>query len=460
MLLTKIKETIGKYSLLGPGDRVVVAVSGGPDSVCLLAALRELSSELGISLHVAHLDHRFRGRESAAEARFVERLAQKLGIPSTIEEFDVPAYCRAHGLSAQAGAREVRYAFLERVMRSAGASRIAAGHTATDQAETFLLRLLRGAGVSGLAAIPPRRDAVIRPLLEVTREELMAYVKANELEYVSDPSNTKPLYTRNRIRMDVLPVLRRFNPRIIETLAAEAALLRGEDDFLETHARAVAAGIFEQTEDGIMVKRAAFNALHPALKRRLLRQIAGLAGVAVQGLSSVQVDEALAFMRNAQTGRNMLLPRGLSVLREYDRFIVRARTTVDAFSRTLAVPGRTAVPELGLEAEVALSPDGPGGKGNSNYQWQAAFDYDKMGTSLTLRNRRPGDRFCPSGMGGRHKKLQDFLVDEKVPRRRRDLVPLLVEGENILWVAGLRTDERFLPGPETKRVVFVGLKEG
>ena len=459
MLLAKVKKTIKKYSLLSPEDRVLVAVSGGPDSVCLLAVLRSLSADLGISLHVAHLDHMFRGEESEAEARFVADLAAKLDIPATIDKIDVPAFCRERGLSSQAGAREARYAFFARVAREMGVSRIATGHTASDQAETFLLRLIRGAGVSGLAAIPPMRDAVIRPLLEITREEVLDYLRSNNLSFVSDSSNAKPVYTRNRIRMDVLPALRQFNPRIIEALASEAALLRDEDEAMKRYCAKIASAVLVQEKDSIIVRRTEFNVLQPALRRRLLRMIAGLAEVDPSGLSSVQIDEALAFMADALTGRAMRLRRGLTIEREYDTFVISTASSAESFSRTLAVPGVTAIPELGREIEITLPGSGIKENGDINYHWQAAFDYDKIDARFMIRNRRPGDWFCPSGMGGRHKKLQDFFVDNKVPRRQRDRVPLLCAGEHILWVVGFRTDERFLPGPETARLLKVSVRE-
>ena len=458
MLLTKIKETIASYSLLNSGDRVVVAVSGGPDSVCLLDALHALSAELGITLHVAHLDHRFRGKESADDALFVEILAKTLRIPVTVGQVDVPAYCREHGLSPQEGARKVRYGFLQQVVRDAGASRLATGHTADDQAETFLMRLVRGAGVSGLSAIPPVRENIIRPLIEVTREEVLEHLKSKGLDFRTDPSNAKPVYTRNRIRMDVLPVLKRFNPRIIETLASEAAVLRDEDEAMEALCAAIAPEIISQDKDAVVVKRKEFIAQLPALKRRLLRKALSLAGADPSGLSRVRIDAALAFMNTARTGRTMRPAPGLALEREYDRFLLGSAAAVESFSRLLAVPGLTAVPELCMEVELIVANGAASDNAAENYLWQANFDYDKIGPHLTLRNRRPGDRFCPSGMGGRHKKLQDYLADGKVPRLQRDRVPLLCAGKNILWLVGLRTDERFLTGPETKRILTVTVR--
>jgi tRNA(Ile)-lysidine synthase len=458
MLLTKVKETIRKYSLLNPGDRVLVAVSGGPDSVCLLSVLHGLAKDLDLTLHIAHLDHMFRGKESADEALFVSELAKKSGIPATIGKVDVPAYCLERGLSPQEGAREVRYDFLQRTAETAGASLIATGHTANDQAETFLMRLIRGAGASGLSAIPPARENIIRPLIEATRDEVMKYLSEKDLAFVTDPSNTKPVYTRNRIRMEVLPVLQRFNPRIVATLAAEAGQLREEDEAVEGYCTTLSDSILVQKENAVFVKRNEFNTLPPAFRRRLLKMASDRAGMESSGLSRIQIDEAIAFMAVAQTGRTMDMPPGLIIGREYDRFVISAKSGTKDFSHVIMILGVTAIPELRMEIETLVADQIPEEREDINYIWQAQFDYDKIGPILTFRNRHPGDWFCPTGMGGRHKKIQDYFVDEKVPRRKRDLVPLLCSGEDILWVVGMRTDERFLAGAVTKKVLSVKVK--
>jgi len=455
MLLTTIKKTIKKYRMLSPGERVLIAVSGGPDSVCLLGVLQALAKDLNLILYIAHLDHMFRGKESADEALFVGELANKFGIPATIEKFDVPAYCLERGLSSQEGAREVRYDFLQRVAKTIDASHIATGHTADDQAETFLMRLLRGAGSSGLSAIPAVRENIVRPLIEITRDEVLEYLRETGLSFVTDPSNTKPVYTRNRIRHEIIPVLKGFNPRIVETLAAEASLLRDEDEAIEFHCAILADGILERKENDIFIKRNEFSALPIAFRRRLLKRALDFAGVESAGLSQVQIDEALAFTASAQTGRTMNLPRGLTVGREYDRFVLSARSRTDNFSYPINIPGVTVIPGPPLTVETLITDRLPVVPEDKNYVWQALFDYDKMGPLLTFRNRHPGDWFCPAGMGGNRKKLQDYFVDEKVPRRMRDTVALLCSGEDILWVTGLRTDERFLPGPNTKRTLMV-----
>ena len=438
---------------------MLVSVSGGPDSVCLLQILLTLAQELDLTLHVAHLNHLFRGQESADDARFVSDLAHKTGIPATIEQVDVPAFCRERGLSAQSGAREVRYAFLDRVARSVGASRIATGHTATDQAETLLMRLLRGAGISGLSAIPPKRGNIIRPLIESTREEILTYLHASTLPFVSDSSNAKPVYMRNRVRMELLPLLKGFNPRIVEALSFEAALIRDEDEAMRFFLNEKASGVFMQENNTVIIKRTEFSNLLPALRRRILKKTADLCGTDSSQISMVQIEQALTFMDEAQTGRTMNFSPGLSIEREYDRFLIMATGAPTAFSRTIALTGLTAVPELGIEIEIGPGDPGSPVRNIQNYRWQALFDYDKMGLLLTVRSRRPGDVFCPSGMGGRHKKLQDYLVDEKIPRRIRDRVPLICSGDDIVWVLGYRTDERFLPGPASRRVMMIRVRD-
>jgi len=458
MIVDKVKETIKKYRMVSRGESVLVAVSGGPDSVCLLSVLQALAKDLDLTLHIAHLDHMFRGKESADEALFVGELAKTFNLPATIEKIDVSAWCRERGLSPQEGARDMRYAFLQRVARTIDASRIATGHTADDQAETFLMRLLRGAGASGLSAIPPMRDNIIRPLIEITRAGVLGYLKETGLAFATDPSNKKPVYTRNRVRLELIPVLKGFNPRIVETLAAEASLLRDEDAALGLHCATLADSILEQKENDFFIKRDEFSSLPIAFRRRLLKKAVDLAGQDSSGVSQVRIEEALAFMVSARTGRTMNLTHGLTLGREYDSFVISAPSGAGGFSHALIVPGVTMIPELSREVETLVADRLPGEREDKNYVWQALFDYDKIGPLLTLRNRQSGDWFCPAGMGGKRKKLQDYFVDKKVPRRNRDQVPLLCAGEDILWIVGLRTDERFLPNPETKKVLVVRVR--
>ncbi len=459
MLIEKVKRTIKSYQMFSRGDRVVVGVSGGPDSVCLVSVLRALAPEYELQLHIAHLDHMFRGAGSAADARFVEELAARLGIPATIEAFDVPAFCRERGLASQEGARLVRYRFLNRVAGSVGAAKISMGHTANDQAETVLMRLLRGAGMTALGAIAPVRKNIIRPLLDVTRTEVLAFLREGGLYFKIDPSNEKPIYTRNRIRLSIIPALEEINPRAVEALAAGATLLRDEAAAMEELLVPVVSGILRRGERSILIDRGRFLALLPALRRHVVRTAIASMDPDASSLSLPGTDEAIAFMEGAQTGRAMELPGCLVLERSYDDFTLSHRPDRRPFCVPLTVPGTTVMPVFSLRVETAVIDGRSSLPAGGNYLWQAEFDYDKIALPLTLRSRREGDRFCPAGMGGRSKKLQDYLVDEKIPRRRRDAVLLLCSGDDILWVVGHRMDERFLPGPGTKRVLVIRVIE-
>jgi tRNA(Ile)-lysidine synthase len=460
MLIAKINKTIKEYRMLDRGDRVIVAVSGGPDSVCLLRILLALAKDLDLTLHVAHLDHRFRGEESAAEARFVEGLAKDLGLTVTCESRNVPAYCAERGLSAQAGAREVRYAFLRQIAKVSGCQRIALGHTANDQAETLLMRLIRGAGISGLSAIPPVREDIIRPLIGITRDAVLEYLKELGQDFVNDPSNEKPVYTRNRVRHELLPVLERFNPKIINALAMEAVLLRDESAALEATLPEIMQQVVYAKGKAVLIRREEFNRLLPALRRRVLRKAIELvAGNDAIDHSWLRTGEAIGFMAEAQSGRSMEVPGGLLLEREYEDIIIREREQKTVFCVPLALPGETVVPAAHLAVETVIldtlpDPSDDGG----NYLWQAVFDYDKISLPLYLRNRRPGDRFCPAGMGGKNKKLQDYFVDEKVPQMQRNTAPLLATEQDVVWIVGMRTDGRFLPGPSAKNMLVVRVR--
>jgi tRNA(Ile)-lysidine synthase len=456
-LITTVRRTIARHDMLSRGDKVVVAVSGGPDSVCLLSILRDLSRDMELSLHAAHLDHMFRGPGSAADARFVKQLAREWNLPASIEQRDVPAYCAGRGCSPQVGAREVRYRFLEEIARQVGADRIALGHTASDQAETLIMRLLRGSGLSGLSGIPPKREKIVRPLLAVPREKILAYLTSRGISFVTDPSNLSPIYMRNRVRQEVLPLLERFNPRIVETLAMEASILREEDEQLEACREMQASGTMFSGEDSVRIDRDRFLGLSTAFRRRVLRRAWELASNGRE-LSFLQTEEAVRFLQEAQAGRSMALPGGMVIVREYGIFVLRPSAEPFSFDRPLAVPGTTALPQLAMEVIAEARNSDNSSEETGNYLWQAEFDYAKIALPLHLRSRRPGDLLCPAGMGGRSKKIQDLFVDEKVPRPQRDRTILLSTDQDILWVVGMRTDERFLPGPETTQVLTVTVR--
>jgi tRNA(Ile)-lysidine synthase len=457
-LIEKVKVTVARYNMLKKGDSVLVAVSGGPDSVCLLEVLSCLKEDYSLSLHVAHLNHRFR-KEAKKEAEFVRLLAEKKGIPAAIEAIDVKAYCRERGLSLQEGAREVRYSFLNRVADAVGAVKIATGHTADDQAETFLMRLLRGAGAAGLSGIPPVRERIIRPLIDVTKKEAFSFLKEKNIKYVKDPSNVKPKYLRNKIRLELIPLLKKYNPNIIDTLHREAELLREDDALLDEITETCFKGIVtDQKKDSITLDYSKFNGLLPALKKRALRRAAAELTGSLRRISYHHIVSGIDVID--RTGKGIDLPHNIRIERDYNYLKVFAvKEGAEAVKDTvgLKVPGITDVPDFNIRIETIIRDRSAQvqvevGKADKN---TAFFDYDKIALPLFIRRRLEGDYFYPAGMKGR-KKLKEFFIDKKIPREERKKLPVLTTKNNdILWIVGLRMDERFRAREDTVRELIV-----
>lgn len=451
-VLDKVRRAMDRHGMTSPGDRVLVAVSGGPDSLALLVVLHTLAAERQISLHVYTLDHGLRGDESAADAAFVTRIAADLGLPCTAERVDVAAEGFQRGLSLQAAARAVRYERLAATAAAVGAQRIATGHNQEDQAETVLLRLLRGAGIRGLAGIPAVRDGTyIRPLLGISRVEIEAFLGERGLRPRRDPSNDKPVYLRNRIRLGLLPQLQRdYNPRLVETLAAMAERLRLDADYLDSAAAERWSALTATGPDGeLTLDAAALLRQPPAIISRLVQRAAEpcLAGSGRE-LSSAAMAAIVALAGRGGNGE-IDLGAGRVAYMSYGRLGFRPRRTrgVPMDPVPLSVPGEVSPPALGVRIVATSSAPGEGPPPvEADELGRAAFRADALPGALTVRTRRPGDRLAPVGMTGTQ-KVQDVLVNCKVPRHQRDLVPVLVAGEDILWVMGYRLDRRWAVPP-------------
>ena len=451
----KVGQTIRQYQMLHPGEKVVVAASGGIDSTVLLHLLHRFSERQGYSLHVAHLNHMLRGEESQRDADFVRDYACQLGVETTIRSVSVKGVRRGKSDSLQETARQIRYAFLKEVAEEVGASKIALGHTRDDQAETVLLNLLRGAGRPGLRGIPPVREGrFIRPLIETTREEIEGYAQVNQIPFVSDSSNLKVAYLRNRIRLHLLPLLRQeYNPQLSETLAAIASILGEEEDLLESLTSARLSSILLEQEEGQVALSIPGLLQEPiALQRRILIAAVRMAAPSYLHLSHRHIF-SLQELLLAQSGSQLTLPGGMEAFKDYDRLLLesRKRLSFRAWAYPLPTPGIIQLQETGLRIraevrgrqEVHLEESTP---------YRAFFDADRARPPLLVRNRRPGDYFYPLGMGG-GKKLKEFLIDAKVSRGEREETPLLVSGAEIAWVIGFRIDERYRVREETQKVL-------
>ena len=455
-LLQRVQRTIDRHRMLTPGETVVVGVSGGVDSMVLLRVLLELRERYRLSLHVAHLDHGLRGAESAEAAAFVGRQCEAHEVAATITAADPAALRDRPGGSLQNAARNLRYRFIERVADEQGATKIAMGHHQDDQAETVLMNLLRGSGTRGLGGIPPVRGRIIRPLIECSRKEIEAYALHQGIPYVEDSSNDLLSYSRNRIRLQLLPELAKgYNPRVAEALASAAAIFAAEDALLTamTEEQLPAMVIFRSDRELVLsVPRA--SPVPTGLRRRILRRSAHLLRGDRPGFSFRQTLALERLLLSDKAQGALHLSGGIHATKAGDRLILslRAHGARDSGRPIpLAVPGQTELPTCSLRFRTDTLEGATGGL-LANDPWTALLDADRAGGELVVRFWERGDRFVPLGMRGR-KKLQDFFVDARVPRDQRWTVPLVVSGGEIAWVVGFRVDERFKVTDSTQRIL-------
>jgi len=439
--------------MISEGDSVIVAVSGGPDSVCLLHVLFELKDELHIHLVVAHFDHGLRPVDDESETVFVRGLVESLDLPFETAKGHLLAK-KTRG-SREEVARNARYAFLERVRKKHKAQKIALGHNLNDQAETILMRLLRGSGPSGLTGIPPCRDgSIIRPLIEIERPEIENYLKKKKLVSVTDSSNLKTDYLRNKIRLELMPLLEQHQPRLVRLLGQTAEILRDEDDYLERIAEAwLKKEVTQNSDNTFQFFTPSFLALPVGLGRRVIRN---LIEKVKKDLRRISWDHIEAIQRLAQAEKpqaTLNLPGRLTVKRTYDHLIFSAsvKRKPRPFHYTLDGPGTYDLKEIGRTISVEESKNRTGLRLRGS-AWTAFLDAEKLRFPLTLRTFKAGDRFIPFGMRG-HKKLKDLFVDLKVPMERRHSTPILCCDNTPVWVCGFRIDERFKVEPETQNVL-------
>jgi len=461
-VLEQVKRTLTENKLVSPGQKIAVAVSGGPDSLCLLHVLHRLSAELGITLHILHVNHGLRP-EAKAEETYLKKWALRLGLPLTVCRINVPAMRRKLGGSTQAVARLGRYRALLAAARRAGASALATAHHLDDRVETLLLRLLAGSGTDGLKGIPLRRTApggleIIRPFYQVTRSEIEAYCRRHRLSPLTDPTNSDPHYLRNRIRLKLLPFLEaEFGRHIRRTLARTADILAGENELLKQ----LTDSVYQQLaggnrEEGILLELPLLAAQPEPLQARLLRRALWEAG-AVR-VTAAHIRQITAVMQSSSPSAHCTVSGNIQVCREYNRLRLGGRPpVVQAAGQTvtLPVPGRVYLPWCGewLQAEFVLPETGPFPPATAREAYLAA---DKLSFPLQVRTRRAGDRVRLFGRPG-SRKLKDILMDAKIPRSKRETIPLVLSKEGIIWVPGIDIAECGRITSETERILRLSL---
>ena len=440
-LIHKLAASLETPEAPRPGEHLLVAVSGGPDSTALLVALVELAPSRRLTLTAAHVDHGLRGAESADDAARVAELAGRLGVPLVSR-----ALALAPGAGLEARGRRARYRALAAMAAEARATRIVTAHTQDDQVETLFLRLLRGSGRRGLGGMRPIRGALLRPLLAVTRADVRRFLADRNLPFTVDRTNADIRQTRNRIRRLVVPFLRaEFNPRLDASLAALAERLRDEDDFL---AAAATARVAMLTRDGAL--RISVADEPRALARRIVRT--WLERDARRGVGALHVERVLRLAAGNRPG-TVAVPGPARVVREGDVLVRRAgRTATPATLLRMIAPGESVV-HPGGTWRLSLSPPRPrhADEDRTADLRHALFDADVLAGRLAVRSPRAGDRVHL--LQGGTRKLQDILVDAKVPREQRPAVPVLVADEEIVWVAGLARGRGAPVASGTRRII-------
>jgi len=459
---TQVKKTIEEKGLIKKGDKLVVGVSGGPDSMALLHLLVDLSKDYNIELIVAHLDHMLRSKQSSADANFVEDIAIKLKTPFIMERRNVKAIASSAKMSIEEAAREARYDFFHKAAEKVGATKIATAHNMDDQAETVLMRLIKGSGSLGLSGIPYKRRFrdkwIIRPLLDIKRRDIEKYLKRHKIPSRLDSSNLEMLYLRNKIRCILMPLLEKeFNPKIKENLNLVARNLGDEFNYLNTAAHRLCKRFAVETKTAIEIDIKKLLRQHVALQRLIVREIICRLKGDLRRINYKHWKEVEAMLYDIDK-LNVDLPGGLKVIRKHNRLIfTRRHITKECRAQfkkiiKLDVPGEVIIPELGIKARAEIVKYIPEFKKGKNTKRLEYINGDLIKSPLTIRTWREGDRMKPLGMRF-YKKLHDIFVDEKVPREIRNRVPLILAGGKILWVVGVKLSEDYKINKDTKRVV-------
>lgn len=450
-----VSETIRRHRMVGSGKAILVAVSGGADSVALLHILLTLPETRTCRIGVAHLNHQLRGEASDADAFFVQSLCDKLGLPLFAASIDCRNHGFGNGVSLEDAARRIRYAFLNRTAEANGYDRIALGHQADDNAEQVLLALLRGSGIHGAAGIPPIRDGmIVRPLIRVQRSELLDFLRSNEISWVEDETNRAIVCRRNALRIDILPLLKRtFSNAVPALLSRFAEIALDENEWIETLLEPEYATIIRRTApEEIRISAGALLACHPALQRRILLKALAALMHHRQGLNFTHVEAIRTLLKRQEPG-NIHLPGHVSVHAIQDDIVLkrfppcRGRCSPPpchvGYRHLLEEPNVNGVSsvrlsEVGIELRAHLVDPAEGFNWiRRNHPHEVFFDARGLRFPLIVRSPLPGDRIRPFGMTG-SRKIGKCLIDAKVARDRRALWPIVEADGDILWLCGLR----------------------
>ncbi len=455
----KVLSTILEHNMVEPNDVVIVAVSGGADSVCLLRILARLEDRLAMSLVVAHLDHGLRPLEDEKETEFVAELAGMLNLPFAQEK--AHNLLRVPGTSLEEKARITRYGFFEKILSEHNAQKVALGHNLNDQAETVLMNLLRGSGLRGLSGIPPIRDnRYIRPLIQVTSDEIHAYLKDKNMSFAFDSSNLDRMYLRNKIRLDLIPLLLGYQPRIIEHLGELASLCREKTESIEEEARRVLRkATLRASQDVIDLSINALKDVPVSIQFDVIREAIKRIRGTLRRITREHVRAVRELINNPKPQVRINLPENLMITKTYEqlRLALNPEDEIEGFSYRIENVGSIHIPEINraLFLEEVTKRDFSESSPSSRV---AFLDLDRIEWPLSVRNFRAGDQFMPLGLKG-SKKVKDVFIDKKISSQERKRILILTCGNEIIWVCGIQIDDRYRVRNGTKRILRCEVRE-
>lgn len=478
-LLQKVTEYNKKYSMLQEGDRVLVGLSGGADSVCLLYVLKELEEKLHFSVYALHVNHGIRGMEADADEQFVADLCSKLGVPFISIKEDIVDYAEKNRVSLEEGGRIVRYAAFERMKQEWGCTKIALAHHANDSAETMLFHLFRGGKLAGLAGIPPVRGSIIRPLLCCSRKEIEAWLEERNISYCTDASNFSEDYTRNKIRHRMIAYAEEeINPKTVLHMQQTAEYMRQVKEFVEEETQKLFGKAVQKKKDTYCIFVSVLSEAPFFLQQQLIYQLLGELG-GLKDVTELHVTQVLSLMEK-QSGRCVDLAGGILAERSYDKLLIRRKQEAETEQEVLVdIPGQYAI-TLPMEIALRMSYDIASSLDvcedfaensdaflifsvfpyvntmkipkNRYTKW---MDYDKIKDAIILRKRQSGDVLS---LKNGTKMLKAFFIDEKIPKEERNQITLVACGKEILWIPGMRGSEAYLVEEQTKNILQIELK--
>lgn len=455
----KVWKVIEEHRLIEEGDNIVIGLSGGPDSIALLYVLLEIKEYMDFNIFIAHVNHGVRGKDALEDEKFVQSLSSKLHLPYYCRTVNMDEYAREKRISSEEAGREIRYSFFREILSKIGGGKIAVAHNKDDQAETLIMRFFRGTGIDGLKGMEYKINDIIRPVLGIERKEIENYLLSRNISSRLDKTNLEPIYSRNRIRLELMPYIRKnYNPNIVDTLWRTSEIASMDSDFLDQYTEnAYRRMVKKRKKHSIVLDSILFKKEHISIQHRILRNCILHINHDLQGFTKTHITSILRLFLEGGTGKKVDLINDIEARINYKGLVIEKKHGNENkdFLYKLNIEGNTYIKELGFEIKTEiLSLDKV--DINTKNRFIKYFDYDKLQGKLYARNRKAGDRFVPFGMNG-SKKIKDYFIDEKIPKEERDKIPLITDEKNIIWISGYRISDLYKITESTNNVLKISI---